>query len=87
MRRAYPPLVEHRLRMTHDPEADAAYIYVSDAIAPGGVAQSKVLDHYTPGAAVTLDFDADNRLLGIELLGFSRLVTDEVRRRIYGDVG
>lgn len=73
--------------MTHDPEADAAYIYVAEAIPPGGVAQSKPLDHYTPGASVVLDFDRDNRLLGIELLGFSRLVPDEVLRRVGGDGG
>lgn len=70
--------------MTHDPEADAAYIYVVGSIPPGGVAQSRVLDHHTPGASVTLDFDANNRLLGIELLGFSRLVPDEVSRRVNG---
>lgn len=71
--------------MTHDPEADAAYIYVTEAIPPGAVAESKPLDHYTPGAAVVLDFDSDNRLLGIELLGFSRLVPDDVLHRVSGD--
>ena len=70
--------------MTHDPEADAAYIYIADPIAPGGVAQSRILDHHTPGASVTLDFDADNRLLGIELLGVSRLVPADVARRVSG---
>lgn len=68
--------------MTHDPEADAAYIYLSDPIEPGGVSQSRVLDHYTTGASVTLDFDGDNRLLGIELLGFSLLVPTDVVRRV-----
>jgi hypothetical protein len=36
---------------------------------------------------VTLDFDANNRLLGIELLVFSRLVPDEVRCRAFGAEG
>ena len=68
--------------MSHDAEADAAYIYVADPIARGCVARSKVLDHFTPGASVILTFDSDNRLLGIELLGFSRLVPAEVLERV-----
>ena len=86
-KRRYRQAVEQRLRMTHDPEADAAYIYVADAIAAGGVAVSKPLDHHTPGASVVMDFDSDNRLLGIELLGFSRLVPGEVVRRVSGEKG
>ena len=78
----YPQPVDQRIRITHNAEADAAYIYVADPIAPGGVARSKLLDHFTPGASVTLDFDSDNRLLGIELLGFSRLVPAEVLERV-----
>jgi len=70
--------------MTHDSVADAAFIYVADPIRPGGVAQTRMLHHYTPDASVHVHFDADNRLLGIEFLGFSRLVPDEVSQRVMG---
>jgi uncharacterized protein YuzE len=73
--------------MTHDPEADAAFVYLAESIPQGGVAQTKLLDHYTPGASVILHFDANNRLLGVELLGFSRLVPEDVARRVNGSEG
>jgi len=60
--------------MTYDPEADAAYIYVTDPIEAGGSKSSSVLDRETPGSAVVMDFDDENRLLGIEILGVSKLL-------------
>jgi uncharacterized protein YuzE len=60
--------------MTYDAEANAAYIYVADSIGPGEVAESHPLHHFTPGASVVADFDRDNRLLGIELLGVTHLL-------------
>lgn len=68
--------------MTCDPEADAAYIYVADGVARGKVVTTKLFDHPTPGASVILAFDSDNRLLGVELLGFSRLVPANVLEQI-----
>jgi uncharacterized protein YuzE len=71
-------MAEISLRMTYDPDADAAFIYVSDPIERGGVASSSVLDKFTPGASVIASFDANERLLGIELLGASRLLRPDV---------
>ena len=65
---------ELMLRMTWDPEANAAYIYVVDSIRSGDAVTTRVLDHHLTQASVNVDFDADNRLLGIELLGVSRLL-------------
>ena len=62
--------------MTYDADADAAYIYVSDSIAPGEAVTQRVVDD-TPEAEVILDFDKDDRLLGIELLGARRLLRSE----------
>lgn len=62
------------LRMSYDPVADAGYIYVVDPIASGDVASTSVLDHPLDRASVNVNFDADNLLLGIELLGVSRLL-------------
>ena len=49
--------------VTHDEEADAAYVYLTD-IDAGGVARSVPVEN-TP---FVLDFDSDGTLLGIEAL-------------------
>jgi uncharacterized protein YuzE len=65
---------EINLRMTYDPDADAGFIYITDPIETGGAASSTMLEKFTPGAAVIASFDANDKLLGIELLGASRLL-------------
>jgi uncharacterized protein YuzE len=62
------------LRMTYDRDADAAYIYVSDPIEPGGSVHNVIMDHDLKGTAIVGDFDRDGHLLGIELLGVARLL-------------
>jgi len=75
--------MDQYLRMTYDPETDAAYIYVTDPIEDGGVASSTVLDHYTPNASVIVTFDENDRLLGIEFLGVSNLLRPEAIPRTH----
>jgi uncharacterized protein YuzE len=70
-------MIERLLRMTYDPDADAAYIYVTDPIGRGDAAGGAVLDHNFDSASVNVDLDDQNRLLGIELLGVSRLLRPE----------
>jgi uncharacterized protein YuzE len=65
---------ERQLRMTYDPEADAAFIYVTDPIQPGSVASGSTLDRDLHDSAVNAVFDAAGHLLGIEMLGASRLL-------------
>jgi uncharacterized protein YuzE len=60
--------------MTYDEVADAAYIYLSDPIERGGEASSSVLDKKLDRASVIASFDQQDRLVGIELLGVSRLL-------------
>jgi uncharacterized protein YuzE len=55
------------LRVTQDEEANAAYIYIVDTIAAGGVARTVTLDY--PDAMINLDFDSNGRVLGVEILG------------------
>jgi uncharacterized protein YuzE len=68
------------VRMTHDADSNAAYIYLVDEIAPGQIANSRVADILLDNAAITVDFDADGRVLGIELLGASRILRAETIR-------
>jgi len=62
------------LRMTYDPVADAAYIYITDPIEAGAVVKGLVLDHDLSNTAVVGDFDAEGHLLGVELRGVARLL-------------
>lgn len=58
------------MRITYDPEADAAYVYLVSEITEGSVAQqvhSIRLPHNN--GEVTLDLDNTGHILGIEILG------------------
>jgi uncharacterized protein YuzE len=48
------------IRITFDPEADAAYIYLDN---PNRVHDSRPFDH-----GIVADFDADDNLVGLEVL-------------------
>jgi len=63
--------------MTYDEVADAAFIYITDPIGAGEVVASGTLSRPLERAAVTVSFDAADRVLGIELLGVSRLLRPE----------
>jgi uncharacterized protein YuzE len=65
------------MRVTHDSDADAAYVYLVDEIARGEVASSRVSGIPLENAALTVDFDANGHVLGIEVLGASRLLRPE----------
>ncbi|MBD8045371.1 DUF2283 domain-containing protein [Arthrobacter sp. Sa2BUA2] len=57
------------MKITYDPDVDAAYIQLADQILPGQSAE-QIHSIVTPGGngELTLDFDAGGRLLGIEIL-------------------
>jgi uncharacterized protein YuzE len=69
------------VRFTYDPEADATFVYIVDQINPGQAARSEMCDLEIREGAVILVLDAGERLLGIELLGASRLVPADVLDR------
>ncbi|MFI5497298.1 DUF2283 domain-containing protein [Actinoplanes sp. NPDC051859] len=60
------------MRLTFDPEADAAYLYLEE-IPPGAAVQNVVVERDGKGDIV-LDFDADGYLLGVEVIGAEALV-------------
>jgi uncharacterized protein YuzE len=67
------------MRMTYDPDADAAYIFVSEE-------SRTAVDFETcgpdvpGGGAIIMGYDEDMRLVGIEILGASRLLSDATLR-------
>jgi uncharacterized protein YuzE len=66
------------MKLTYDRSVDAAYIYVADAIGPGQVARTHPCDPSEVQGEINLDFDASGRLIGIEIIGASRLLPQEL---------
>jgi uncharacterized protein YuzE len=66
------------VKLTYDVDADAAFIYLVDSIEAGQVAESQMCDLEIREGAVILALDANGHLLGIEILGASRLLSAEV---------
>ena len=60
------------MRMTYDKKADAAYIHVKASIAAGEVAKTIALDEN-----INLDFDRNEKLLGIEILSASKVLPEK----------
>ena len=76
------------MQVTYDPEADAAYItLVNHELRDGeAVYQSDMIN--TPGERGTLiaDFDADGRLLGVEVLAASTVLPAELMPPAFGSI-
>ncbi|AQX81033.1 hypothetical protein BWO91_14585 [Plantibacter flavus] len=61
------------MKLSYDPEADAAYVQVAPHIEPGAVVRSEETSYLDCHIAV--DYDSDDRVLGIEILSASTLFT------------
>jgi uncharacterized protein YuzE len=59
------------MKISYDAEVDAAYIRVVDPIETGDAVKQVVVPLGEHQAEFILDFDANGRLLGIEVLGAS----------------
>jgi len=57
------------MKVTYDREADAAYIYLKEKIGKGEVKSTISMNEN-----IILDFDADKKLIGIEILSASTIV-------------
>jgi uncharacterized protein YuzE len=68
------------VELIHDSDADAAKINFVGAIQSGGVEKSHVCDIELANCSVVLDFDAKDHLVGIEILGASRLLPEHMLR-------
>ena len=65
------------MKITFDPQADAAFVIIDGEIPPGGAPRSEICDLEIEGGAVILLFSAEDRLVGLEILGASRLLPSE----------
>ncbi len=64
------------MRVTYDPEVDAAYIYCTDAKPRGRIAHSVHLAGELLG--VHVDLDSSGRILGIEVLEATDLLPSDL---------
>lgn len=62
------------MRVTYDAVVDAAYIYLTTEIPAGGIARTVPVDPREIDGMINLDFDAEGRLVGIEVLDASRFL-------------
>jgi uncharacterized protein YuzE len=70
-------MVECIMRVTYDSEANAAYVELGDDVAGGTAVENVVVER--PGRGdIVLDFDADGRLLGVEVIGATQLLRKTV---------
>ncbi len=60
-------------RSTIDHVADAAYFPIAPSISAGEVVENVVIERAQ--GTIVLDFDAEGRLLGVEVLGAAALLT------------
>ena len=60
------------MRATFDPSADAAYVTLTTVADPHSVRTVEV--DSSAGGSVVLDFDAQGRLLGVEVLAATRML-------------
>jgi uncharacterized protein YuzE len=66
------------MNIQYDSKVDAAYIQIVELIEPGMVASTYLCDPAEVGGMINLDFDANGRLLGIEVIGASTLLSEKV---------
>ena len=66
------------VRISYDPDSDAAMIFLTGDIAPGGAPRSAMCDLEVQEAAVILLLSEADRLVGIEVLGASKLLPPEL---------
>ena len=63
------------VRTTFDADADAVYIGAATEAVQAVFSANHVCEHGVEGGAIVLDLDSEGRVLGIEFLGASRILS------------
>lgn len=67
------------MKITYDKSVNAVYIYIKDTkIMPGEASYTYSCDPIKVNGQINLDFDKDERLIGIEILGASKKLPKEI---------
>ena len=62
------------MKLTYDPEVDAAYLYLVPSIGRGEVVRTISSMLEMDRSFVAFDVDSEGKILGIEILGASRVL-------------
>lgn len=73
------------MKLSYDRSVDAAYIQIAADIEAGEVAKTYPCDPLEVEGEINLDFDAQGRLIGIEVLDASKKLPREVVERGLSD--
>jgi len=65
-------------RIEYDPQANAAYIYLTEEILAGGVSRTVCVDPTEIGGMVNLDLDVEGRIIGLEVLDARQLLPRDI---------
>ena len=65
------------MRMTYDQRADAVYIYLTEKRQVGMVKKQYHVMPVQTWGMINLDYDSSGRLIGIEVLGASKRLTQD----------
>jgi uncharacterized protein YuzE len=66
------------MRITYDPDVDAAYIYLSETFGDGEATHTYGCDPAEVGGMINLDFDDHGRMLGIEVMDASHHLPEQL---------
>ena len=66
------------MKVSFDRDANAAYIRLRDKVIPGSVKRTLSVDSEGIDAWINLDFDAEGRLVGIEVINATRWLPPEL---------
>ncbi|MGO8870397.1 MAG: DUF2283 domain-containing protein [Acidimicrobiales bacterium] len=66
------------MKLTFDPETDAAFLFTAGEAEFAGAPRSEACDLGIEGVSFILLYTADGRLVGIEVLGASRFFAPQV---------
>lgn len=65
------------MQIVYDRSVDAAHVYFRSILASGEVVRTEPCDVEIREGAIILEFDAAGRLIGLEILGASRVLPAE----------
>lgn len=68
------------MKLTYDPEANAAYVLLGDDIAAGSLHHTVELESLVEGTLLNADIGVDGKLVGFEIIGADRLIDARLLR-------
>ena len=72
----YRPALAPMIRITYDPVANAAYVYLK-SVSKGEAVLTRSCHHDVKETMIMVDFNADGHIVGIDIMGARKLLSPE----------